>query len=1015
MFHKNKILMFQKKLVFILLVFFSISIHSQQTAVYTNNLVDFNRAYELFNDHQYLAAQSLFSDVIDKSNDENVKSNCAYYIAISAIKLNQQNADYLVEQFVDEYPTSIKRNSAYINVADYYFGNSKFSHARKWYDKVDEYSLSASEKEQFYFNNGYAYFKNKQNAEAKKYFNRLSTSKKYGSQAKYYLGYIAYEGDDYEEANELFEEVKDEERYAKDMSYYQADMNFKLGKFQKAIDLGLEQYDRSSPREKSELSKIIGESYFNLENYNKAVSYLKEYKGKKGKWNNTDYYQLGYAYYKQKSFQMAINEFNKIIDGNNAVAQNAFYHLADSYLKLDQKQQALNAFKSASEMDFSLEIKEDAWLNYAKLSYQIGNSYQSVPQVLLSFVKAYPKNENNTELKDLLIDSYITSKNYESALDLLENNKSFQNKLAYQKVTFFRGLELYSEGNYQEAIAILEKSLSEPRDANFTARATFWKAECDYQLSKFDQSLIGYKQFLQLPNANETPEFDNRDYNLGYNYFKLKNYEEAINYFTKYVSKSNVNTSQKKDAYLRLGDSHFVTSAYWPALENYNLAIESGALDQDYAHFQKAISYGFINRIPQKIEGLKNFPSKFPKSIYRDDAYYELGNTYISQENYEDGMIAYNKLIRDLPNSSYVSKALLKKALILENTGKSNEALTIFKRVANDFPSSQEAIQAVSSAKIIYIDQGRVNEYANWVSKLDFVDIENSEIDDATFQAAEQPYLENKSTQAISRFEDYLSQFPNGKHALKTHFYLAQLYFSNEKMEDAIVHYQFVVDKDRNEFSEQALARISQLYLEKKDYKTALPYLVRLEMDADFPQNIVFAQSNAMKASFELEKYQEAVVFADKVLLNEKIENTVKSDAQIIIARSAMKTGDENKAKDAYAEVSKIATGRLAAEALYYDAYFKNKEEFYEASNKSIQILAKDHAGYKYYGAKGLVLMAKNFNKLNDAFQATYILESVIKNFEDYPDIIEDAKSELAIVKSEQAKTNDSIEIEGKN
>ena len=1007
--------MFQKKLVFIFIVLFSINTFSQQTAVYTNDLVEFNRAYELYNDHQYLASQALFSDVIKKSNDENVKSNCSYYIAISAIKLNQLNADHLMEQFVEEYPTSIKRNSAYINVADYYFGNSKFSHARKWYDKVDEYSLSASEKEKFYFNNGYAFFKNKQNAEAKKYFNRLTTSEKYGSQAKYYLGYLAYEGDNYEEANELFEEVKGEERYSKDMSYYQADMNFKLGDFQKAIDLGMEQYDRSSPREKSELSKIIGESYFNLEYYEEAVSYLKDYKGKKGKWNNTDYYQLGYAYYKQKSYQMAINEFNKIIDGNNAVAQNAFYHLADSYLKLEQKQQALNAFKSASEMDYSQEIKEDAWLNYAKLSYQIGNSYESTPEVLLSFIEAYPKNENNNELKDLLIDSYITSKNYQSALELLENNKSFQNKLAYQKVTFFRGLELYAEGNYQEGIKIFNKSLSEPRDANFTARATFWKAESDYQIQNFKQSLIGYKQFIQLPNSSETPEMVNIDYNLGYNYFKLKNYSEAINSFNKYVSKNNINASQKKDAYVRLGDSYFVTSAYWPALENYNNAIEAEALDQDYAHFQKAISYGFIDRIPQKIEGLKDFPNKFPNSMYRDDAYYELGNTYISQENYQEGMVAYNTLIRDLPNSSYVSKALLKKALILENTGKSNEALTIFKRVANDFPSSEEAVQAVTSAKIIYIDKGRVNDYAAWVSKLDFVDIENSEIDDATFQAAEQPYLENKSSQAISRFEAYLNQFPNGRHALKTHFYLAQLYFADDKKEKAITHYQFVVDKNRNEYTEQALARISQLYLENKDYKTSLPYLIRLETEADFPQNIIFAQSNAMKASYELEKYHEAVIFADKVLQNEKIENSVKSDAQIIIARSAMKTGDENKAKGAYAEVSKIATGKLAAEAMYYDAYFKNKSEQYEASNESIQILAKEHAGYKYFGAKGLVLMAMNFYKLNDAFQATYILESVIKNFEDYPDIVEEAKSELAIVKSEQAKTNDSIEIEEKN
>jgi len=1007
--------MFQKKIITLSFLFLSLISFSQQTAVYTNGLVDFNRAYELYDDHQFLAAQTLFSDVKEKSTDENVKGNCAYYIANSAIRLNQQNADQLMEQFVKEYPTSTKRNSAYINVANYYFENRQFSHARKWYDKVDEYGLNASEKEQFYFNNGYAFFMNKQYADAKKYFNRISTSETYGSQAKYYLGYIAYEGDDYQEANELFEEVKDEERYSKDMSYYQADMNFKLGKFQKAIDLGKEQYDTSSPKEKSELSKIIGESYFNLEKYEEAIPYLKEYKGKKGKWNNTDYYMLGYAYYQQKDYENAIGEFNKIIDGKNAVAQNAYYHLAESYVKLDQKQQALNAFKNASEMDFSQEIKEDAWLNYAKLSYQIGNSYQSAPEVLLSFIEAYPKNKNNEELKDLLIDSYITSRNYQAAIDLLENNKSFQNKLAYQKVTFFRGLELYNEGNYQEAIAVFNKSLKEPRDTTFTARTTFWKAECDYLLSNFEESLIGYKQFLQLPNASGTPEYVNKDYNLGYNYFKLKNYLEAIKYFKTFVESSSVNTTQKQDAYVRLGDSYFVTSEYWPAMESYNSAIKAGTVDQDYTHFQKAISYGFVDRVSQKIEGLKSFSSKFPKSMYRDDAYYELGNTYISQDNYNDAIVAYNKLIRDLPNSSYVPKALLKKALILENTGKSNEALTLFKRVANDFPSSEEALQAVSSAKIIYIDQGRVNEYAEWVNRLDFVNIENSEIDDATYQAAEQSYLENKSSQAISRFKDYLEQFPNGKNSLKANFYLGQLYFAEEKKEEAISNFEFVVNKDRNEFTEQALARISQLYLEKEDYKTALPYLIRLEQEADFPQNIVFAQSNAMKASYELEKYQEAVEYADKVLQNEKIDNAVKSDAQIIIARSAMKTGDENKAKTAYAEVAKIATGKLAAESLYYDAYFKNKSEQYEASNEAIQVLAKEYSGYKYFGAKGLVLMAKNFYQLEDAFQATYILESVISNFSDYPDVVEEATKELSIVKTEQSKTNDSIEIDEEN
>jgi hypothetical protein len=38
--------------------------------------------------------------------------------------------------------------------------------------------------------------------------------------------------------------------------------------------------------------------------------------------------------------------------------------------------------------------------------------------------------------------------------------------------------------------------------------------------------------------------------------------------------------------------------------------------------------------------------------------------------------------------------------------------------------------------------------------------------------------------------------------------------------------------------------------------------------------------------------------------------------------------------------------------------------------------LAKNYSGYRYFGAKGLILMAKNFYGLKDSFQATYILDN---------------------------------------
>ena len=92
------------------------------------------------------------------------------------------------------------------------------------------------------------------------------------------------------------------------------------------------------------------------------------------------------------------------------------------------------------------------------------------------------------------------------------------------------------------------------------------------------------------------------------------------------------------------------------------------------------------------------------------------------------------------------------------------------------------------------------------------------------------------------------------------------------------------------------------------------------------------------------------------------------------------------------------------------NAYFKNKEGKYQASNTAVQKLASDYSSYKYYSAKGLVLMAKNFDALGDAFQATYILESVITNFSEFDDVVSEAQTELSRIKTEEAKTNASVE-----
>jgi TolA-binding protein len=998
-----------KIIIFFLALSFNTSVFSQESAIYTNPLVDYQKALTLYDNQLYFAAQSLFSQIQKTAETEVLQSDCAFYIANCAVRLNQQNADQLMEDFVNDYPTSTKRNTAFVDVADYYFKNGKYAYAKKWYDKVDENSLGRNEQETFNFNNGYVAFSTKNYKDAKTYLSRVENSQTYGSQAKYYIGFMAYEGDDYEEANQYFDQVSDNEKYKDKLSYYQADLNFKLGKFEEAIKLAKEQLPNSDRKEVSELNKIIGESYFNLEKYAEAIPYLTEYKGKQGKWNNTDYYQLGYAYYKQGNYENAVSEFNKIIDGKNDVAQNAYYHLGESYVELDKKQEALNAFRNASQMDFNLKIQEDAWLNYAKISYEIGNPYQSVPQVLTSYLETYPKSAYNDEIESLLIDSYLTSKNYQEALKLLKGKNSFENKVAYQKVTFYRGIELYNEGNYQQALEMFSNSIKEPRDSKYTARATFWKAETDYNLGNYDDALIGFKQFQQESTAPETPEFKNLDYNIAYTYFKQKNYSQAIQNFNAFVQNHKDDQVRLNDAYLRLGDAYFVTSNYSDAIQVYDDAIKINKVDSDYAFFQKSISYGYEGQASKKISELETFLQTYPKSTLRDDAMYELGNSYVKAGEDAKALKMYDRLHAEYRMSTFVSRSMLRQGLIYYNKGNNEQALNKFKVVAKDFPGTPEANQAVATARLIYIDLGRVDDYAAWVRTLDYVEVTDVDLDNATYESAEKKYVDGKTDDAIKQFNSYISQFPKGLHVLQAHFYLAQLYYKKDLKENAAPHYRYAVNASPSEFTEESLLKLSQIYLENKNWIEAIPTLKRLEAEASFPQNVIFAQSNLMKAYYQLKKYNEAVTYAETVLNNEVLDNKIKSDAYVIIARSAIKTGDLARAKTAFAEVEKTATGEAAAEALYYNAYFKNKEGAFEASNETAQSLAKDYSSYKYFSAKGLVLMAKNYYQLDEAFQSTYILESVIENFKEYEDVVTEAQEELTKIKTEEAKTNSSV------
>ena len=53
---------------------------------------------------------------------------------------------------------------------------------------------------------------------------------------------------------------------------------------------------------KPEMLRMIGESFYRLENYSEAANYLQQYANSSGFKDREGYYELGYSYYRSNDY-----------------------------------------------------------------------------------------------------------------------------------------------------------------------------------------------------------------------------------------------------------------------------------------------------------------------------------------------------------------------------------------------------------------------------------------------------------------------------------------------------------------------------------------------------------------------------------------------------------------------------------------------------------------------------------------------------------------------------------------
>jgi TolA-binding protein len=992
-------------LIFSVLFIFMIQITAQVPFTVRETGSEFNRGMELFNKEKYPAAIRLFDSFIrdgDKSNPV-LLSDAEYFGAISALKLFNPDAEYRMMMFIYSHPGSSRINDARLELGDYFYQNKNYRKAVIYYESVNRQELKSDKLAEYFFRLGYSlYIKGDQSRALLMFSEIKDIDTEYTPPAIYYFSQIAYEQKMYQTAVEGFKRLKDDETFGGVVPFYIAQLLYLQKDYDGILSMAPDLLKSAGKARAVELYRFIGDAYYNKENYKEALPYLEKYSTGAKASAREDKYQLGYCYYKTGEIDKAIKILLEVGARSDVLIQNILNILGDCYMQKGDKARSRLAFGQASQLDYDKRIKEESLYNYAKLTYE--TAYSPFGEAIAAFqeyIDLYPGSKRIQEVYDYLVSTFMQIKNYKAALSALDKigNKESRLEEAYQKVAFFRGLELFQNLQVEAAINMFDKSLKyEKYNMQIRARAVYWRGEANYRLGHYSEAKNDYQLFTGLPGSTLLSEYNLVRYNLGYAFFNLKDYTSALNYFKTFeAGVTNVRPEVLADARNRIADCYFGATSYPLAISYYDKVIEYGTLDADYAMFQKGFSLGLINDGKGKIDVLTTLTIKYSSSTFVPNAIFERGRAYLVLEDFKRGESDFNSIILNYPASPFVPRSIVQLGLLYYNLGENEKAISQFKKVIENYKSSPEARDAMTGLRNTYVDINDVETYFSYIKTLGgYGDINAAQKDSLLYTSGENLFMTAKFDKATEVLKSYLNEFPNGSFRQNAQYYLAECLKSTGNIDEALKLYEKVSAEPNNQFLEQSLIAASSILYDKEEYSEALGYYEKLEKASSNDVNNLIALKGQLKSAYQAGDAQKTIVASGKIINLVNVPEELVREATFMSAKANYSLNNFDNALRDFRKVATEVISIEGAESKYRVAELLYKKDKSAESEKTISEFIDQKSPHQYWMARMFLLLADISIKKGDSLQARATLQSLKDYYSvDNDGILDEAKAKL--------------------
>lgn len=992
-------------LIFCFLLLFLLPVSSQVQFTAKEIGSEFYRGMELFNKEKYPAAIRLFDSFVRNDDNSNflLVADAEYYSSVAALKLFNPDAEYRMMMFIYTHPESPRINDARLELGNYFYQNKNFRKAADYYETVNRQELKSDKLTEYFFRFGYSLYIKGDQSKALLMFSEIKDiDTEYTPPAVYYFSQIAYEQKMYQSALEGFLRLKEDETFGGVVPFYIVQILYMEKDYDGILSMAPDLLKSAGKTRAVELYRFIGDAYFSKENYKEALPYLEKYSAGAKASGREDKYELGYCYYKTGEIDKAIKLFLEIGAKNDLLSQNIWDILGDCYLQKGDKTRSRLAFGEASVMNFDKKIKEESLYNFAKLTYE--TAYAPFGEAIAAFqeyIDLYPGSKRIQEVYDYLVGTFMQIKNYKAALAALDKigNKDSRLEEAYQKVAFFRGLELFKNLEIEASVSMFDKSLKyEKYNMQIRARATYWHGEANYRLGHYDLAKDDYILFMGLPGSTLLNEYNLVRYNLGYTFFNLKDYTNALNNFRAFESgTNNARPEVIADAKNRIADCYYIATNYSSAIDYYDKVIAYGNLDADYAMFQKGFSLGLINDMKGKINILTALIQKFPSSTFVPDAIFERGRAYLVLEDFKNGEADFNTIISNYSGSSFVPRSIVQLGLLYYNIGENEKAISQYKKVIENYKSTPEARDAMTGLRNTYVDLNEVDAYFAYIKTLDgYGDVNLVQKDSLLYMSGENLFMTGKYDKATDVLKSYLSEFPEGSFRQNAQYYLAECLRSAGKNDEALKLYIEVSDEPNNQFLEQSLIIASSMLYDKEDYTASLNYYEKLEKVSSSDANTLISLKGELKSAFQAGDAQKTIYAAGKIINLPNIPEELAREATFMSAKANYSLNNFDDALREFRKVATEVTSVEGAESKYRVAELLNKKDKPAEAEKVITEFIDQKSPHQFWMARVFLLLADISIKKGDSLQARATLQSLKDYYKvDNDGILDEVKAKL--------------------